>query len=116
MSPLLKVVRVVSIAGLSLLSVSARAASNWPAAIAIGSALPSGGAVTDSRSGTSISLATAKGAKGLLVVFTSNECPTARKAEKRLVGIANLYKRQGVGVVFINANEPMVSKRDAAAF
>ncbi len=63
--------------------------------------------------GKEITLDKAKGSKGLLVVFTCNECPYAKAWEKRIVELGNTYAKKGVGVVLINSNDPSVNAGDS---
>lgn len=49
----------------------------------------------------------------LVVVFTSNGCPTVRAFEDRLAEIHATYARDGVRVVAVNANNPYLSPGDS---
>jgi peroxiredoxin len=51
----------------------------------------------------------------LVVVFTSNGCPTVRAFEGRLVEIEATHGREGVRVVAINSNNPYLSPGDSHA-
>ncbi len=48
------------------------------------------------------------GKKGTLVIFTCNHCPFVIGWQNTMVEIGNAYKKKGVGVVFINSNDPTV--------
>jgi peroxiredoxin len=78
------------------------------AALRLGEAIPE--AVTalplPVADGQPIALGQARRDKGLLVVFTSNACPYAKAWEKRLVALGNQHSDLGLGVVFINSNDP----------
>ena len=49
----------------------------------------------------------------LIVVFTSNGCPTVRAFEDGLAEIDTAYARNGVRVAAINANNPYLSPGDS---
>ena len=53
-----------------------------------------------------------KNAKGLIVVFTCNECPFAKAYEDRLIELDKKYKSKGFPVVAINPNDPTVQPSD----
>lgn len=59
-----------------------------------------------------LSIADVKGAKGTLVVFTCNHCPYVKKWEGRLAELGNTFQAQGVGVIFINSNDPAKYEED----
>ena len=46
------------------------------------------------------------GEKGTLVIFSCNHCPFVLGWQDTMVGIGNTYQKKGVGVVFINSNNP----------
>lgn len=48
----------------------------------------------------------------LILVFTSNGCPTVKANEDRLVGLQERYRDAGVQFVAINANNPYLSPPD----
>lgn len=62
--------------------------------------------------GESLSLASVKGDKGTLVVFTCNHCPYAKAWEARVTALGNAYAKKGVGVVAVNPNDPSVQAED----
>lgn len=53
------------------------------------------------------------GAKGLLVVFMCNHCPFVRHLEPGLLALGRDYKDSGIGIVGINANDPVAYPADA---
>ena len=59
--------------------------------------------------GKNLSIASAKGPKGTLVVFTCDNCPYAKAWEERTVALGNEYAGTGVGVIAVNANDPAVA-------
>jgi len=46
------------------------------------------------------------GPAGLVIVFSSNRCPTAKAYDGRLAALRHDYADRGVGLVAINANDP----------
>lgn len=58
-----------------------------------------------STNGTNISMSQYDGAKGYILVFTSNVCPFAVANEGRLTTIHNDLVQQGYPVIAINSNE-----------
>jgi len=62
------------------------------------------------------SLADFAGAKVLVVIFTSNHCPTAQAYEERMKKLAADYKGKGVAVVAISSNDPCALRLDELAW
>ena len=56
--------------------------------------------------GSKITIDGIKGDKGTLVIFTCNHCPFVLAWQKEMVAIGNEYQKKGLGVVFINSNDP----------
>ena len=54
-----------------------------------------------------------KGAKGVIVVFTCNHCPFAKKYEDRIIALDKKYKALGYPVVAINPNDPKKESEDS---
>lgn len=81
----------------------------------LGSQIPASvaGITLASANGPAMALGQARHVRGLLVVFTCNTCPYARAWEARLVALGNQYQDLGLGVVFINANDPKQSSGDS---
>jgi thiol-disulfide isomerase/thioredoxin len=65
--------------------------------------------------GRSISIADVAGKAGTLVIFTCNHCPFARAWEQRIVELGNGYAKKGVGVILVNANDPVAYPEDGLA-
>src|SRR5205823_10931229 len=63
--------------------------------------------------GNRYSLSSFDDSRFLVVVFTSNGCPTVRAFEERLGKIAATYAGDAVRVVAINANNPYLSPDDS---
>jgi peroxiredoxin len=54
-----------------------------------------------------------KDSKGVIVVFTCNHCPFAKKYEDRIIALDKKYKALGYPVVAINPNDPAVEGEDS---
>jgi peroxiredoxin len=54
-----------------------------------------------------------KDTKGVVVVFTCNHCPFAKKYEDRVIALDKKYKSLGYPVVAINPNDPVKSPDDS---
>ena len=65
--------------------------------------------------GRRYSLSSFEGAPLLVVVFTSNGCPTVRAYEDRLKALQEAYREAGVALVAINSNNPYLSPSDTHA-
>ena len=65
--------------------------------------------------GRTVSLSDLDGAKALLVVFLSNHCPFVKHLADHLAGVAAAYRRRGVAVVGINANDVTTHPDDSPA-
>ncbi len=59
----------------------------------------------DTVSGKTISLATFKGKKALLVMFLSGHCPFVQHVKEELARLGRDYGTRGVGLVAISAND-----------
>lgn len=97
-----------------LLSLGSRAADlSYPT-------LPLGSAAIDfdlpGVDGKRYSLKDFANAKLLVLVFTSNHCPTARAYEERLKQLARDYQPRGVAVVAINPNSPAGVRADELGY
>ena len=83
-----------------------------PTPLALGATMPLATVKLKNVDGKEITLASQKGAKGTLVVFTCNACPWAKKWEGRVAAIGNDALKRGLGVVAINANDPGKNPED----
>lgn len=63
--------------------------------------------------GKMVSLASFKGVKGYIVVFTCNHCPYAQVYEQRIIDLHRKYEPLGYPVVAINPNSPSVVPEDS---
>ncbi|HXA01727.1 MAG TPA: thioredoxin family protein [Cytophagaceae bacterium] len=61
---------------------------------------------------TRISLNDFVASRGVVLVFTSNDCPYAKLYEKRLLEIQNEYNAKEIKFLFINPNNPQTSPAD----
>ena len=71
----------------------------------IGSVLPKAEIQVKDVSGKEISLGQAKGANGLLVMFTCNTCPYVVRNQQRTREICGYAADRKIGVMLLNANE-----------
>jgi peroxiredoxin len=60
-----------------------------------------------------VSMADYKDAKGIIVVFTCNHCPFAKKYESRIMDLDKKYKSKGFPVVAISPNDPSIVEEDS---
>jgi hypothetical protein len=97
---------------MSLASI-ARAEDSHPAGLAIGDAAPMTDVKMKSVDGKDVTIASVKGEKGTLVVFSCNHCPWAKAWESRIVELGNAYPKRGVGMIVINSNDPTAYEEDA---
>ena len=77
-------------------------------ALNIGDSIVDGEVEMENIDGSKITLDSIKGEKGTLVIFSCNHCPFVIAWQKEMVSIGNEYRKQGLGVVFINSNDPDV--------
>ncbi len=73
--------------------------------LAIGGSLPMADHPLSTYDGQSQTLGAAKGAKGTVVVFWSNDCPWSTRLEDRVIDLASRYKSQGIGFILVNSND-----------
>lgn len=59
------------------------------------------------------SIATDKGEKGTVIVFTCNHCPFAVLYQDRIIALQKKYKKKGVNLIAINPNDPEVVPADS---
>jgi peroxiredoxin len=53
-----------------------------------------------------LTLSELKGEKGTLIIFTCSHCPFVIGWQDAMVEIGNTYSKKGIGVIFINSNDP----------
>ncbi len=109
--PLAALAAMVALAAVSVSPARAQSAPA-PTPIALGTAIPMADARLKNVDGKEMSIASAKGKQGTLVIFTCNACPWAKKWETRAAKIGNDAIKRGIGVVAINSNDPQRNKED----
>ena len=57
--------------------------------------------------------ATARGEKGLVVMFICNHCPYVKKSIDRIVGDCRALAAQGIGSIAIMSNDPAYNAEDS---
>lgn len=82
-------------------------------ALALGEAAPKSDVPMKNVDGRELSIASVKGAKGTLVLFTCNHCPWVKAWEGRMVQIAAGARKRGIGVIAINPNDPAAYPEDS---
>jgi len=98
--------------GMALVTTARAGDDAAPAGIAIGDPAPLATVKMKNVDGKELSIADAHRAKGTLVVFSCNACPWAKAWESRIVELGNASMKRGIGVIVINANDPMVNSQD----
>ncbi len=63
--------------------------------------------------GNTYALADVRGAKGTVVVFICNHCPYVKAVADRLARDARALQDKGIGVIAINANDPVTYPEDS---
>jgi peroxiredoxin len=76
------------------------------AELRLGDKAPNAGIKMKNVDGKELSITSAAGEKGTLVIFTCNHCPWAKAWESRIVELGNTFSKQGLGVIAINPNDP----------
>jgi peroxiredoxin len=76
------------------------------AQLKLGEKAPMADAKMKSVDGQEVSIADVAGEKGTLVIFSCNHCPFVIAWESRIASIGNSYRKKGVGVIYINPNDP----------
>lgn len=67
----------------------------------------------DVVTGKSVSLADARGPKGLLVMFLCAHCPFVKHIEQAVADFARDYQDKGIGIVAISSNDAVAYPGDA---
>jgi Redoxin len=80
-----------------------------PSSLPLGSSIPKGDIRLKDVSGKEISLQQAKGANGLLVMFSCNTCPYVIRNQGRTKEVCAYAGQHQIGVILLNSNE---SSRD----
>jgi peroxiredoxin len=79
------------------------------AGIGIGDAIVDADVKMKNIDGSMVSISDVKGEKGTLVIFTCSHCPFVIGWQDTMVELGNTYSKKGVGVVFVNSNDPAVA-------
>jgi peroxiredoxin len=98
-------------AALLLTALSVASAS----ALGIGDPIPKGTITMKNVDGRNLTIASAAGPKGTLVLFSCNHCPWVRAWEDRMVRVAADARKRGIGVIAINSNDPAAYAEDSYA-
>ena len=101
----------ITVAAVALLIATAAFAGNE--GLAIGDSALMTDVQMKNVDGSMVSIGGAAGEKGLLVIFTCNQCPWVKAWEERMAALSNEYAGKGVGVIMINSNDPAVSSEDS---
>lgn len=81
-------------------------------ALAIGDKMPATDVEMQNVDGRMLTLGGIAGEKGTLVIFSCNHCPFVQAWQARMVAIGNDGQAKGVGVVLVNANDPVAFPAD----
>ena len=100
-----------SLASLALLAPPASAADPKP--LALGASAPTRDVAMKSVDGRSLTLASAAGKKGTLVLFICNHCPWVKAWQSRMADAGNAAQSQGIGVIAVNSNDPAAYAEDS---
>lgn len=82
------------------------------AEIKLGDKAPAAAVKMKRVDGGEVSISSAAGEKGTLVLFTCNQCPWVKAWQSRMVEIGNTFSKKGIGVVAINSNDPAGSDEE----
>ena len=80
--------------------------------LAIGAAIPMRDAIMKNTDGRTLSIGQAAGKKGTLVMFICNHCPWVKAWQPRIAEVGNAAVKAGIGVIAINANDPVAYPED----
>ena len=61
---------------------------------------------------STISLSSYSDSKGVVVIFTSNNCPYSKLYENRILELYRAYSGSGLSFILINSNSPQISPED----
>jgi thioredoxin-related protein len=64
-------------------------------------------------SGKEVTLNSAKSGKGILVIFSCNNCPYVKMSEVRMKSVFEECKKHGIGCIIINSNESERGESDS---
>lgn len=78
-------------------------------ALDIGDSIVDTGVKMKNVDGSMVTIDDAGGEKGTLVIFTCNHCPFVKGWQDTMVRLSNDAQADGIGVIYINANDPAVA-------
>jgi len=84
-------------------------------ALVAGDPMPGGDLPLLATDGRAVTVAELTGRRGTLVLFTCVHCPFVAAWQDRMAALGNSYRKRGIGVVFINPNDPARIPLDAIA-
>uniref|UniRef100_A0A832ML48 Thioredoxin family protein n=1 Tax=Eiseniibacteriota bacterium TaxID=2212470 RepID=A0A832ML48_UNCEI len=105
---MIRSLRTLAVAALAVAALAPAARAQ----LALGAEIPLADVKMKNVDGREVTIASVRGAKGTLVVFSCNACPWAQAWEARIVELGNAYARRGVGVIVVNPNDPAVVPED----
>ncbi len=111
MKKIIKLSSVLAIVAIALLAFKPAVTVNPE--LEIGAAIPKTDVKMMDVSGKEISLSTAKGEKGLLVIFSCNTCPFVKLSESRIKESVADASKNNIGVIIVNSNEAQRSAEDS---
>jgi peroxiredoxin len=82
-------------------------------ALELGAPVPRAEVALKNVDGRDVSIASVKGPRGTLVLFTCNHCPWVKAWEERTVALGNRARGRGLGVIAINSNDPASYPEDS---
>ncbi|MBS0654556.1 MAG: thioredoxin family protein [Verrucomicrobia bacterium] len=82
-------------------------------ALDLGSKIPLAAIRMKNVDGKELSIDNIAGPKGTLIIFSCNHCPYVKAWQSRMVALANSYQKRGVGVLFINSDDPDANPEDS---
>jgi peroxiredoxin len=85
------------------------AATAATAGIGLGDAIVDADVKMKNTDGSMVSINDVKGEKGTLVIFSCIHCPFVVAWQDIMVELGNTYMKKGIGVVFVNSNDPAVA-------
>ena len=96
--------KIVTATGLAILGMMALTQAS--SALDIGDPIVGADVKMKNVDGREFSIHDIQGEKGTLIIFSSTHCPFVIGWQDTMVELGNTYQDQGVGVIFINSNNP----------
>jgi len=98
--------KLLTAATLLMIVLAATAATAATAGIGIGDAIVDAEVKMKNTDGSMVSINDVKGEKGTLVIFSCIHCPFVVSWQDTMVELGNTYMKKGIGVLFVNSNDP----------